>query len=479
MYDLRVVVIAEVLATLLISGCGLNSSTTLAPQTLEVPPTVFVFDANGGPWLPNTGRWYSYQQSDLGCETGVGFPDGPLSPASCFVWLTDIFGAKNNWVSSQGPWWVDPNHQYLDQGTGFGFVHVVAFVQLPAAIKGTLNLNGTTVRLRTRISSGWSRPIATSREGEKPSRSYLWFQTSPRKVTNCSPNAQIGENCTRQSNYIFTDNWRADSALDQSSNEEGQAFEIKLNGLDASKWTCLGAGRNVKYDCLPFDQAIEQVSLMGVLQAPVLPCPISAPAGPGVTCDRTVLSNSTASFFNSGRFDLRDFTISIDETFSRLAHLIDFGYELDLKPATKWRPLRFAFTSPLKQGEAIHFVIPKDSKALKFGLTFNVYGHTFETAGPHLYISPANREPGQAEPSLYIGAADDSGAITRTLSVSRYKDGDRVSIYLWNDKLVFAKNGQAVHMTSSPCLQHGKNCALVPFYSTDLENLKTPLFYKQ
>lgn len=465
----------------LVCGCGGGDSSPPRPDpnVLAVPSTVEVFNANAGPWMPNNGRWYSYAQSKEECASSIGFPDGPLSPASCFTWLTGILGAQGQWISSQGPWWVDPNHAQLPGGTGFGLIHVLAFVQLPAALQAPVNLDGTTLRLRTRISADWTRPVAPSREGEKPARAYLWFQTAPSPITNCTPDASIGENCTRQSDYIYTDGWRDSAALDQSAAEQGQAFEIPLRAADATKWTCLGAGANVKYDCMPFGDAIKQVSVMGAILAPVLPCPLPGPAGPGVTCDMEALNKSLRSYFNPGRFELRDFAIAIDSPFGTHALLTTLGSGSAIQPADSWSPIRYAAHPGLKAGGGVHYVIPSGSGALRIGLSTAGTATSFEKAGPHLYISPAGNEPGQPEPMLYVGVADAQGNITQTRPVGYYQEGDRVSIYVWRDQLVFTRNGEVLNMTSSPCSPSDSDCPLLPFMSSLGDSPATPPIYLQ
>jgi hypothetical protein len=241
----------------------------------------------------------------------------------------------------------------------------------------------------------------------------------------------------------------------------------------------LGFGRNVKYDCLPFDKAIKQVAVMGVIVGPVLPCPISRPAGPGVTCDRTLLSTSLSPYFNPGRFDLRDFVIAADGANATTAKLLVLDYCARNKPGIFWSPICYATTSILKADGAVHYVIPKNSGALKFGLSSTTTTHSFEAAGPHLYVSPAGNEPGQTESTLYVGVADQSGSTSRTFSVTRYREGDLVSIYVWKDKIVFSKNGESIHMTPSPCDVDQRDCALIPFVSNHVNNNASTALYLQ
>jgi hypothetical protein len=375
------------------SGVKKGEYKYVALESLNLSRNLLAFDANAGPWPDNNGRWYSYRQSDDLCVNGWGFSDNTLSPASCFVWLTSKTSHKGQWVGSQGPWWVDPNHMKIAGGNGFGLIHVLAFTQLPGAWQGPLDLDRTTVRLRARISSDWLRPVAPSRFGDKEGRAYLWFQTYPRPVANCIIVPEIGENCTRQSNYIFTDGFNPAVALDQNSEEHGRAFAIPLRANEKNRWTCLGAGRNVKYDCMPFEDAVKQVAIMGVIFGPVRSCPLPVGAPASATCDREILSANPTTWFNHGRFELRDFSISFDEDRKTTAVLSAMHPSQHIKPAKLWNPIRLLKIPALESGQGVHLVVTKNMQAVRIGLSKTKTLAGFDDAGPMAYISPAGGEP--------------------------------------------------------------------------------------
>ncbi len=473
-----------VIACLLLSGCGSGDGAdggepdAVAPTTLSLPTAVQVFDANAGPWPTNNGRWYTYQQSDQPCPSGVGFPDSSVSPASCFNFLTDMVGTRGDWVRSQGPWWVDPNHAQLAGGTGFGLIHVVAFAQLPAAWQGPATLDGTTVRLRTRISEDWVRPVASSRFGERPGRAYLWFQTYPRPVAGCTPEPTIGEDCTRQSNYIFSDGWQPAAALDQTASASGQGFAIEMRSAQAERWTCLGAGRNVKYDCMPFAQAVQQVAVLGVILGPVRACPTSPDAPPGSPCNREILAADPTAYYNPGRFDLRDFTITIDEPRAGLASRAALRPRSGPKPAPLWNPLRYLDGPPLAPGQGVHLLVTEGMDAVRLGVSRTTAPNSFDEAGPQIYISPLDNEPNQQSPTLYVQVADTAGGYSRIARVNSYGQGDRIALLLWRDQVVFTKNDEVVHMTLSPCAGL-PDCRLNTFVSSHVDSRFAPAVYRQ
>ena len=480
-------VIAEAaLACVLLSSCGSGSGNdansgapdAAAPAALQLPTSVQVFDANAGPWPTNNGRWYSYQQSDLPCVSGVGFPDTSVSPASCFAFLTDTLGTRGDWVRSQGPWWVDPNHAQLEGGNGFGLIHVVAFVQIPGAWQGPLTLEGTTVRLRTRISENWVRPVAPSRAGDLPARAYLWFQTYPRPLANCTEDLSIGENCTRQSNYIFNDGWQPTAALDQTSDAAGQGFAIAMRADQAARWTCLGAGQNVKYDCMPFEQAVQQVAVMGVILGPVRPCPTAPDAPAGSPCDRGILAGEPTAYFNPGRFELRDFAITIDTPWAGTALRAALRPEAGPKPAPLWNPLRYVQAQALKPGKGVHLLVTQDMAAVRLGVSRSDSPESFDDAGPQVYISPAGMDPDPQSPTLYAQVADATGHYSRVAPLGTYAPGDRIALLLWRDQIVYTKNEEVVHMTPSPCAGL-PDCELNAFVSTHVDSAYTPAVYLQ
>jgi hypothetical protein len=459
----------------LASGCGGeqgNAPDMPGAAELTLPAVVHMFESSGGPWVGNNGRWYSYQQSDTPCTSFTGFSDNPYSPASCFTWLTDGAGARGNWVSSQGPWWVDPNHAQVGKGDGFGFIHVLAFTQLPAAWQGPIVLDGTTVRFRTRISSNWQRPVAPSRAGARPARAYLWFQTYPRHVPDCLPDPTIGENCTRQSDFIFTDDWRPEAALDQTSDSAGQAFEIPIRAADAPRWTCLGAGRNVKYDCMPFEQAVEQVAVIGVILAPVNSCQFLAGVDQDAPCDRAALARESG-FFNPGRFELRDFTISIDKPRATQARRLTLASRLESAPVPQATSSRHVNSVGLEEGSGVHLVVAPDLGAMRVGLTRSTDAAPAEVLGPQLLLAGQDRGSDSADPNLQFRLPKDSSGNERQIPLAYYKAGDRLGLESWRQWILYTKNDEVIHMIPSPC--RGMELCRLNVYITKESEDGTPI----
>ena len=95
---------------------------------------VYIYDSTKGQRSGNLGKWYSYIQSDSPCPTIYGgFPTNSISPASCFFWLSDNNVENLDYIRSEGPWWIDPNHKSGTDLNGYGFVNVI--VLLPLSIE--------------------------------------------------------------------------------------------------------------------------------------------------------------------------------------------------------------------------------------------------------------------------------------------------------------------------------------------------------
>lgn len=248
-------------------------------------------------------RWYSYQQKPAVCSESPQshFENGRVSPPSCFVWLnTDDEG----WIYSQGPWWIDPNHEMLVGGNGIGLVNVIAFSRY--FYGGIIDLTNKVVTFETQNNIHMIE--ATSLFGLKKSHIYFWFQTSPRILDNCEPDPTKGENCTRQSDYILTAN---DEPLVQfETNEPYAKHRIFISSFSPDDWTCLGAGRNVKYDCMPITEALQDVSVFGFLAAPVNGCITDKPWQVGGVCDLDKTQAYQQYVFNTGVFRFKDFYIT-------------------------------------------------------------------------------------------------------------------------------------------------------------------------
>ena len=248
-------------------------------------------------------KWYSYQQKPANCaeKPKSHFDNNRVSPPSCFVWLNSD---GNGWVSSYGPWWIDPNHEMLVDGSGFGLVNVVAFTQIKD------NKSDLTDKIITFTTDNRDMNMvqANSLEGLKNSHIYFWFQSSPRTIDNCTPNNSVGENCTRQGDYILTAN--GDSKFQFDTSLSNLKHTIDLSILSEKDWTCLGSGRNVKYDCMGVAEALKKVYAFGFLAAPVNGCITNIPWQVGGICDLEKNRKYHNYVFNSGIFRFKDFKIN-------------------------------------------------------------------------------------------------------------------------------------------------------------------------
>ena len=444
-------------------GGGTDMPAHVKSSVLPTSESIYAFDARRGKWTDNNGRWYTYRQSELPCASGVGFGANRFSPASCFEWLTGFSGLDSVWIRSQGPWWVDPNHFHGTGGDGFGFIHVLAFVQLPGAWQGPLVLNKTTVRFRTRISHDWSRPLAPSRFGLLQGRAYLWFQTSPRNIPDCIPDPEIGENCTRQSNFIYTDHWKPSAALDQTADAEGLAVSVPLNAKDAARWTCLGYGRNVKYDCMPFEQAIEQVAVMGVVQGPVNSCQLLNGADPQAACDLAALARTNGEFFNHGTFEISDFAITLDEKRSTSARQLALDPPELHRVRTGWTSHRLQDVDRLEPGMGIHLIAPADHTPLQLTLSPDAQSGSTRS-GIDLILLGSEVKASLARSQLQVLLTDAISRNPRWVRVADYEPGDRVTLHAWERWVLVLKNDEVVYTLPHPCPSQS-SCSLESFIS--------------
>lgn len=127
-------------------------------------------------------------------------------------------------------------------------------------------------------------------------------------MSNCVINAQIGENCTRQSDFELTGNGSKKFQIDAIKNRKVKHIQLNIGISKSSDWTCLGAGRNVKYDCMPIEEALDEVEVMGFLAMPAKSCPL-LPAEKGGLCDLDKINKSIGSYFNTGTLKLRNLKI--------------------------------------------------------------------------------------------------------------------------------------------------------------------------
>lgn len=351
-----------VFQAMVLVGCGGGNGTSGAvdvPATVAISPDVYVFKADLGGWKPNNGRWYSYPVSDQVCDLDVWYATSAISLASCFRFLTSGEGAAGQWVRSDGPWWVDPNHMQVPGGHGFGYLHVLAFTQMPAGYRSGTSLDDTEVSFTARIDEHFSTVLADSREGRRQGHVYLWFQTYPRPIARCTPDPQIGENCTRQSDYILTGGW--DPAFEIDHLKPGQAgdFHFNLSAAQADQWTCLDHGVNVKYDCMGLPEALREVTAVGFVIAPVPPCPTVADETGQQRCDVQRIALAPAAHMAVGRFEVRGF--SIRKRQPRPSEAVRFSFALrpagDSAVPAQWSAPQYAAGQRMREGSGLQWKI--------------------------------------------------------------------------------------------------------------------------
>lgn len=419
------------------------------------------YDAASSGYRGNNGRWYSYQQSRAACPTEFGgFPNNPYSPPSCFVWLTGSQGAGRDWVSSVGPWWVDVNHMQLPGGDGYGFIHVVAFTQIPGALYAPLDLDGTVVRLTARKDPIFSTLEADSRDGLRKGHVYLWFQTNARPVADCKPDPSIGENCTRQSNYILTGRYSEAFEVDTHATADGRDLSFRLSVDDDADWTCLGRGQNIKYDCQPLTEALQNVAIMGFVIAPVAACPTSPNSNGGEVCDLAKIDAEPGRHFAGGRFDIRGFTLDYPETRQNEAALLTFVST----PASQitWSLPRQAAREVFRESSGLYIPAPITAGAMTVGLSREVQIDGGDAPAYELYLITTGVENSSHGNEMRIRSRDPSRNLDRVLFVAPFDDDDTFSMHLRNDQLLFLKNDVTIHSEPSPCPAVG-DCALTPY----------------
>jgi hypothetical protein len=451
-----------------------DAASATAPDVVSLSTRVRVFDADLGRWQAPGGRWYSYQQSDADCASGIGFPTTYLSPASCFVWLTEEAGAQGQWVGSTGPWWIDPNHMTLPGGTGLGFINVLAFTKLPAALEAPADLDDTTVTFEARVSSNFATVVADSAAGRQKGHVHLWFQTAPRAVDNCTPDPQTGEDCTRQSDYILTGGWSDAYAIDLLAGTGGKALTFRLSVADRANWTCLGRGLNVKYDCQDFAEALRNVVSVGFVIAPVASCPTIADAAGDPSCDRARVAANPGAYFNQGRFEHRGFKVTRNRARADTARRIAALTQATVSPADGWSPLRYAARSTFGAGSGLQISLGNATPYTRIGLASTAGATTFETVGPQLYVVPSSGPSGKA---LLVVTRSDSGAYDHISSTHSYTDGDTAGLHLDNGRLLFLRNGEVIYTAPSPC-GDAAACELTPFSSTLPASQPAPDIYR-
>lgn len=456
------------IAALLVVACG-GGGESPGPDAPAVaqgtPRPVYVFRADLTGRIPNLGRWYNYIQSAQACASGIGFPDNVISPASCFNWVTDPIGANNQWVHSTGPWWIDPNHKMLPGGNGFGYVNVIAFTQLPAALLSPANLDDTTLSFSAHLGNTYSTVTAPSRLGTRKSHVYFWFQTRAKPIDNCTINPQIGEDCTRQSDYILTGADDPAYQIDSIPLATETPFRFRLSANDAALWTCLGAGINVKYECEDFATALRNVAVIGFLAAPVLPCPTIG-TGAQEKCDTQAIAADPARYFNQGTFSFRALSIeknTIRNTELRPAQLQVLGNTAE-GPDAGWSPLLFGESLGTGQGAGIRIEFIDTSVFARLGLTTDTTAATFETLGYQILAQPNAMTPGDGAGTIMVVRPGHAGDFNRFTGVADLSRGDTVDLYRDKQNLVFLKNDEVVFQVPDPC-GNDTACQLYPFAS--------------
>ncbi len=447
-----------------LAGCGGGKS---APETTTLSPDVYVYKADLGGWAPDNGRWYNYVQSDAICASGEGFPISWVSPASCFQFLTSRAGAAGNWVTSTGPWWIDANHMALPGGTGFGFINVLAFTQLPAGFRSPANLDDTALSFTARIDSNFSTVMANSREGRQQGHVYLWFQTFARPISPCTPEPQTGENCTRQSNYILTGNGQPGYVIDRMSPGVATDFAFKLKASETDRWTCLGRGFNVKYDCIGVEEALRNVAVMGFVIAPAAACPTLRNANGLELCDLARIAQSPSDYFSLGKFEVRSFSLRKNQARATAATRLNFlprPLAVTAVPP-RWSSPQYAKATKFVRGGGLQMSVPEPLGAMRLGLSLQSDPKNLEEAGYQIYLSPAGTDPGQTENVMMVVGRGSSGLYDVNLSFWPYQAGDTVGFYFENGVLLFLKNDEVFYQVPSPC-GRVDDCTLYPFLST-------------
>ncbi|MDA7701837.1 hypothetical protein N9A69_01435 [Gammaproteobacteria bacterium] len=403
---------------------------------------ILLYKSGLGGRLGNKGRWYNYIQSERPCESGIGFPISSISPASCFNWLSDEAWTDDDWISSTGPWWIDPNHHQGTELNGFGYINVLGFAQVPGALTAPINMQKSRVDFTARLSNDFSTIYANSSLGYTKSQIYLWFQTAARELDNCSPNPQIGENCTRQSDYIMTIN-----PIDDLLNEDQENVSFSILGENSNDWTCLGAGTNVKYECENFQTAIQKVDTIGFIAGPVSTCPTDTQTG---KCN---LNIDPKDFYNIGTFEFKSFLIASEFVRSNILDEVVFSQVSEQEPAEGWKAIKYGKSALFKPGSGIHAYVGNTSGYIRLGLTSNNQNYMFSDIGFQIYLS---------EGAMLVVEMGDSGQFNKILSVSRYKPNDTVGLYMSDDKMLILRNDEIVYSTDLPC----NSCSLYPFIST-------------
>jgi len=305
-------------------------------------------------------------------------------------------------------------------------------------------MQNSIVGFSARKSADFSTIYADSSLGYLKSQIYLWFQTAARSIDDCSPNPQIGENCTRQSDYIMTAN-----PIDDLLGEAEETVSLTILGNNADEWTCLGAGTNVRYECEDFHTAIQKVETIGFIAGPVATCPINNVTG---LCNIDV---DVSDFYNTGTFEFRSFSIASGFVRSNILYEIGFSEVAEQEPAEGWQPIQYAMPENFESGSGLHAKVNSVTGYTRLGLSTNNSHYLFSTVGFQIYLTAENQN------MLVVEMAEDS-SFTIIKAVSRYELNDTVGLYMKDDKMLVLRNDEIVYSTQLPC----NSCSLYPFISS-------------
>ncbi len=309
--------------------CSLAAALAFAVAGWPAPPAraanlddAWVYKESISAQAPAQNQWRYYPVSSnlVVCESlytvGSNSREGCVARYRSQAWAPGV--SPTGSLESRSPWWTDSNHNHVSTSsgqTGLGFINVIAQITPIQTNQAPLDLSGATVSFNAKKDALFN-PLTATIRGNKSRKGhlYFWFETAPRALTGCTPNPAIGENCTRSSDYILSD-IEADPAGGSDTPYQVDSwltpgvwrpFSYKFTPL--TKWTCLGRGENVKYECAPITDALKNVMHFGFIVAPVCTAPLPTTPNAFYLCngnEKTVEANS-----NQGTIFLDDVTIS-------------------------------------------------------------------------------------------------------------------------------------------------------------------------
>ncbi len=268
----------------------------------------------------NQWRYYPVSSNLVVCESlytvGSNSREGCVARYLSQPWAPGVSPAGS--LESRSPWWVDSNHNHVSTSpgqTGLGFINVIAQITPIQTNQAPLDLSGATVSFNAKKDALFD-PLTATIRGSKSRKGhlYFWFQTASRALTGCTPNPEIGEDCTRQSDYILSD-IEADPSGGSDTPYQVDSWltpdvwrHLSYQFTPFAKWTCLGRGENVKYECAPIADALKNVTDFGFIVAPVCTAPLPTTPNPVYLCMANVQTAEANS--NKGTIFLDDVTLS-------------------------------------------------------------------------------------------------------------------------------------------------------------------------